>query len=67
LDEVAKVPDGTKMVSPDSGKSVWKTSSTPALVYRDRLYFFCCRVCLEKCQANPRLLDDARPPNGYPL
>jgi YHS domain-containing protein len=66
-DEVAKVPDGTKMISPESGKPVTKSPSTPALVYRGRLYFFCCAVCLRKCQADPRYLDDARPPNGHPL
>ena len=66
-DEVALVPDGTKLYSPESRKLLWKTSSTPALVCDGRLYFLCCAACVQKCQANPSLLQDAEPPNGYDL
>jgi hypothetical protein len=65
--EVALVPDGTQLVSPESKKAITKNSGTPALVYDGRLYFLCCAVCVQKCQANPRLLLDAEPPNGYDL
>ena len=66
-EEVALVPDRTKLYSPESRKLVWKTSSTPAMVYDGRLYFLCCAVCVQKCQANPSLLLEAEPPNGYDL
>jgi hypothetical protein len=65
--EVALVPDGTQLYSPESGKPVRKSSGTPALVYGGRLYFLCCAVCMRKCQADPSLLKDAKPPNGYDL
>jgi YHS domain-containing protein len=65
--EVALVPDGTQLYSPDSGKPIQKNSSTPALVYDGRLYFFCCPTSMQQCQANPSLLRNARPPNGYDL
>ena len=65
--EVALVPDGTQLVSAESGKPIQKSASTPALVYQGRLYFLCCAVCVQKCQANPKLLLDAKPPNGYEL
>ena len=65
--EVALVPDGTQLVSPESKKAITKNSGTPALVYDGRLYFLCCAICVQKCQANPRLLLDAEPPNGYDL
>ena len=65
--EVALVPDGTQLVSPESGKPIRKNASTPALVFGGRLYFLCCAVCMQKCQADPRLLKDAKPPNGYDL
>ena len=65
--EVASVPEGTQLVSPESKKAITKNSGTPALVYDGRLYFLCCAVCVQKCQANPRLLLDTEPPNGYDL
>ena len=65
--EVALVPDGTQLISPDSGKPIKKNPGTPALVYDGRLYFFCCPVCMQKCQANLSLLRTAKPPNGYDL
>jgi len=65
--EVALVPDGTQLISPDSGKPVVKNASTPALVYDGRLYFLCCAICMQKCEANPSLLLDAKAPNGYEL
>jgi hypothetical protein len=67
VEEVALVPDGTQLISPDSGKPVVKNASTPALVYDGRLYFLCCATCAQKCQANPSLLLDAKVPNGYEL
>lgn len=65
--EVALVPDGTQLVSPESGKVIQKNASTPALVHDGRLYFICCAVSLQKCLGNPSLLQDAKPPNGYEL
>ena len=65
--EVALVPDGTQLISAESGKAIQKNASTPALVYEGRLYFLCCEVCRQKCVANPKLLLDAKPPNGYEL
>jgi hypothetical protein len=65
--EVALVPDGTPFVSPESGKTVLKNASTPALVHEGRLYFLCCDVCMQKCQAAPSLLQGVKAPNGYDL
>ena len=65
--EVALVPDGTQLYSPDSGKAIQKTPSTLALVHGGRLYFVCCPTTMRKCQADPSLLKDAKPPNGYDL
>jgi YHS domain-containing protein len=65
--EVALVPDGTQLVSPDSGKPILKNSSTPAWVYEGRLYFFCCPESRKKCMDDPRLLQNVRSPNGYDL
>lgn len=66
-EEAALVPDGTQLVSPESGKAIQKNALTPALVYDGRLYFVCCAVCLKKCQTSPSLLQDTKPPNGYEL
>ena len=66
-EEIALVPDGTQLYSPESGKAIQKNSSTPALVCDGRLYFLCCVVTMQKCQANPSLLQDTKPPNGYDL
>jgi YHS domain-containing protein len=65
--EIALVPDGTLLYSPDSGKPIQKNSGTPALVYAGRLYFFCCPTSMQKCQADPSLLRNAKAPNGYDL
>ena len=65
--EVTLVPDGTQLVSPESGKPIQKNASTPALVYSERLYFLCCALTMQKCQADPSLLQDAKAPNGYDL
>ena len=67
VEEVAEVSDGTQLISPESGKPVVKQASTPVLVYDGRLYFFCCAVCVRKCEANPNLLKQARQPNGFEL
>jgi protein-L-isoaspartate(D-aspartate) O-methyltransferase len=61
------VPDGTRLISPDSGKPIIKSADTPALVYNDRLYFFCCPTCMLKCGSAPGLLQTAKPPNGFRL
>jgi hypothetical protein len=66
-EEVALVPNGTELYSPESGKPLQKTDLTPALVYNGRLYFLCCPVCMSNCQAKPSLLGVAKPPNGYDL
>jgi hypothetical protein len=66
-EEIALVPDGTQLVSPESGKTVLKNASTPALVHDGRLYFVCCDVCVQKCQADPSLLQGVKAPNGYDL
>jgi hypothetical protein len=66
-EEAALVPDGTQLVSPESKKTITKNAGTPALVYDGRLYFLCCAVCVQKCQVDPSLLQDAKPPNGYDL
>ena len=65
--EIARVADGTLLVSPDSGKQLQKNSGTPALVYKGRLYFVCCPACLQKCLASPSLLQNAVAPNGFDL
>jgi hypothetical protein len=62
--EIALIPDGTELSSPESGKVIQKNAMTPALVYGGRLYFFCCSTSMERCQADPRLLQGAQPPNG---
>ena len=65
--EIALVPDGTLLYSPDSGKPIQKNARTPALVYGGRLYFFCCPTSMQMCQADPRMLQNAKHPNGYDL
>jgi protein-L-isoaspartate(D-aspartate) O-methyltransferase len=59
------VLDGTELVSPNSGKPIVKDANTPALMYKGRLYFFCCPVCMQKCAGDPSLLRTAKPPNGF--
>lgn len=66
-EEISMVPDGTQIYSPDSGKPTVKNANTPALVYKGRLYFFCCPTCMMKCGSDPSLLKTAKPPNGYRL
>jgi hypothetical protein len=66
-EEAALVPDGTQLVSPESKKAITKNAGTSTLVYDGRLYFLCCDLCVRKCEANPSLLQDVKPPNGYDL
>ena len=66
-EDIALVPDGTRVLSPDSGKPVVKRANTPALVYKGRLYLFCCPTSMMKCGIDPRVLQNATPPNGFEL
>jgi len=64
----ALVENGTRMISPVSGKSISKSPRTPSVVYKDRLYFFCCQKHLRKFHANPgRYAERTVPPNGMPI
>lgn len=64
-EEHAFIEDGTVMISPVSGKTITKNSRTPALVYLNRLYFFCCRVDMRKFMENPgQYVDLVEIPNG---
>lgn len=61
----ALVQDGTRMTSPVSGKPISKSPRTPSVVYKDRLYFFCCQEDVRKFHANPgRYSERTVPPNG---
>ncbi len=61
----ALVENGTRMTSPVSGKSISKSPRTPSVIYKDRLYFFCCQADVRKFHANPgRYADSVGPPNG---
>ncbi len=48
------VKNGTQMVSPISGKTITKTSTTPAAVWDGKLYMFCCAVDRDKFKEDPR-------------
>ncbi len=63
--QLALIEDGTEMYSPVSGKLIIKSSQTPAIVYKGRLFMFCCQVDMRKFAANPQqYVDEVIPPNG---
>ena len=67
-DQLALVKDGTQMISPVSNKSITKSPKTPGLVYRDKLYLFCCEGSMGKFQAYPnQYVNSVQPPNGMDI
>lgn len=68
VEERSLIEDGTVMISPVSGKKIIKKSSTPALVYRNRLYFFCCRKDMKKFINDIDMYSNmVPPPNGIDI
>ncbi|MBN2139155.1 MAG: thioredoxin domain-containing protein [Sedimentisphaerales bacterium] len=66
--QVALVPNGTQMTSPVTGSPVTKSNQTPSVVYRNRLYFFCCQMHMRKFCENPlRYINTVKPPNGMDI
>lgn len=64
----ALIKDGTVMISPISGKRITKNANTPGVVYKNRLYFFCCSKDMSKFAANPELYTSFVPqPNGMEI
>lgn len=67
-DQHALVDNGTAMISPVSGDSIVKSSRTPSVVYKGKLYFFCCQPHLRKFAANPeKYINSVIAPNGVDI
>jgi YHS domain-containing protein len=52
-----KVPEseyGTKTVCPVTGDAVTVDSTTTAVKYKGKVYYFCCPACIEQFKANPQ-------------
>lgn len=61
----ALIKDGTKVISPASGKTITKSSKSPSAIYDGRIYYFCCQDDVRKFHANPgRYAVITAPPNG---
>ena len=67
-EQIALMADGTKMISPQSGKPIVKSAQTPALVYKGRLYFFCCKRTVAEFEKDPdKYVLDVLSPNGLDI
>ncbi|MHC4744399.1 MAG: thioredoxin domain-containing protein, partial [Planctomycetota bacterium] len=66
--QVAFIKDGTAMVSAASGTSITKSRQTPSVVYKDRLYFFCCQSHMREFCAKPeQYINEVKAPNGMDI
>lgn len=62
------VQNGTVMTSAASGNSVTKSNQTPSVVYKNRLYFFCCQSHMREFCANPdQYISKVKLPNGMDI
>jgi len=66
--QFALVLNGTEMVSPASGQSFTKSNKTPAVIYKNRLYFFCCQSHTRTfCTYPERFVNQVELPNGMDI
>lgn len=66
--QIALVQNDTKMVSPISNKEITKSYQTPSVVYKDRMYFFCCQSHMRSFCANPtQYVNSVKLPNGMDI
>lgn len=66
--QIALVQNGTVMASPASGQSVTKSNQTPSVVYKNRLYFFCCQSHMRRFCASPeQFVSQVQLPNGMDI
>lgn len=64
--ECRVVANGTTMISPISGKTITKQTTTPAALYKGRLFFFCCDMDRDAFLQQPGThAEGVLPPNGW--
>ena len=67
-EQVALLPNGAELFSPVSGNRIAKSNQTPSVVYKDRLYFFCCQSHMRQFCADPeRYVEAVKSPNGLDI
>ena len=68
IQQASLIKDGTELFSPISGARITKGYQTPSVVYKNRLYFFCCQGHMRAFCAYPDQYADAvKPPNGMDI